>query len=262
MEFSFSEVAQAQRLAFCVGVPKSGTHSIAELFAETVRCAHEPFALDLIRLILAGDRRTSQQRKDYLQSRQLHMRLRLEATHMLVFVLEDLLNSFPTSQFILTVREPGSWLDSMINQQLGTEASQEWLRFRDHRFADPVHRHHPAARVLEDHGLYPLDSYLAYWAWHNARVLQLVPKERLIVVRTPDIATSGPRIAEFLEMDPAQMVGRTAHAFQAVARHDIVSRIDPDYLADRIAANCEAVIQQIDAFNADPAERSKLSRAF
>lgn len=231
--------------AFCVGAPKSGTHSIAELFGRALRTAHEPHAIGLVRLILADPRPTPSQRKNYFHNRNAQLQLQLESTHLLVFFLDELLSCFPEARFILTVRDPKSWLDSMFNQQLGRGADAEWRRFYDYRFGRSLYDHFAGAEVMKRHGLYPLDSYLAYWAWHNEKVLRLVPAERLVVVPTRDIEAEGHRLASFLGADPALLAGRNAHAFPAAARFDLVSKIDPHLLEDRIAAHCNHVTGKI-----------------
>lgn len=234
-----------ERPAFCVGAPKSGTHSIAELFGGALRCAHEPYGLGLLRLIMAKPQPAAEQRKNYFIDRHSKLKLQLESTHILVFFIEDLLSCFPRSRFILTVRDPKSWLDSFINQQLGRGADAEWTQFRDYRFGNPLHIHFPGGEALRDHGLYPLDSYLAYWAWHNEKVLRLVPPDRLLVVPTKGIEANAVRMAEFLDADPKLLAGRNAHAFPAAARFDVVSKIDPNLLDDRIAAHCGYVISKL-----------------
>lgn len=231
--------ARVEKPAFCVGAPKSGTHSIAELFGGAMRTAHEPHALGMIRLALANPRPTAEQRKAYFRNRHDKLRLQLESTHMLVFFLDELLACFPDARFLLTVRDPKSWLDSFFNQQLGMAVHAEWKRFRDYRFGRTLYGHFPGADILREKGLYPLDSYLAYWAWHNEHVLRTVPPERLMIVRTPDIAANAGRMAEFLGVDPRRLAERRTHAFKAAARFDLVSKIDPALLEDRIAAHCK-----------------------
>ena len=55
--FILKPQAPGARLArlYCVGAPKSGTHSIAELFAPPVRSLHEPEAERTIDFILAKE---------------------------------------------------------------------------------------------------------------------------------------------------------------------------------------------------------------
>lgn len=242
-----SAIGRVDNPAFCVGAPKSGTHSIAELFGGAIRAAHEPHALGLIRLALARPRPTVEQRRAYFRKRHATLQLQLESTHMLVFFLEELLACFPESRFLLTVRDPRSWLDSFFNQQLGMAVHDEWKRFRDYRFRRSLYGHFPGGEVLREHGLYPLDSYLAYWAWHNEQVLRLIPPERLMILATGDIAAQADRMAAFLGIDPARLAERKTHAFKAATRFDLVSKIDPALLDDRIAAHCGHLMKKLEA---------------
>ena len=52
-----------------------------------------------------------------------------------IFLLHKLVELFPTAKFVLTIRDPLSWVDSFINHQLAHSASEKWLAFRDWKFA-------------------------------------------------------------------------------------------------------------------------------
>lgn len=229
---------------FGVGMAKSGTHSIAGLFATHYRAAHEPEASEWIDAILA--RAAGRLGDDAIDDdlRRMDRRLRLEVNASLLngFLVDRLVRVFPDARFVLTVREPLAWLDSMINQQLGRPCPSRWRRLRDLRFGTPA-EHPPAELPLAERGLYTLDGYFADWAAHNRRVLDAVPAARRIVIGTHAIAEAIPRLASFLDVDPATLDAGAAHAFPAAAHHGVLDDLDPAILARAIERHCAPVIE-------------------
>ncbi len=229
---------------FGVGMAKSGTHSVAALFATHYRAAHEPEADEWIDAILG--RNAGRLDDDAIDAalRRMDGRLRLEVNASLLngFVVDRLVRVFPDARFVLTVREPRVWLDSMINQQLSRPCPTRWRRLRDLRFGTPA-EHPPAELPLAERGLYTLDGYFAHWAAHNRRVLDAVPPARRIVIGTHAIAEAVPRLASFLDVDPATLDAGAAHAFPAAAHHGVLDDLDPAILARAIERHCAPVIE-------------------
>ena len=104
--------------AYCIGLPKSGTHSIARML--DCRSAHEPETHTLLNLF-ADHKKSKISREDQrrvLRSRDTWLWLELESNWLLGLVLEALVAEFPQAKYILTVREPIAWLESEINQEI------------------------------------------------------------------------------------------------------------------------------------------------
>jgi hypothetical protein len=189
------------------------------------------------------------ERDRYLRWRDRELYLEMESSHLAAAFVESLVELFPTSRFILTVREPRSWLNSMLTQQLN--GREQWARqtapgpraeffpaLHRHLLGGEQHRRWPGEEVLEEHALYPLDAYLAWWADHNRGVLQAVPRERLLVLPTSSISRETSLIAEFVGVPVASLSRRGEHSNRAPKKHQLVDRIDPSLLADRIAHQC------------------------
>ena len=119
-----------------VGTAKSGTHSIAAMFDDRLHTAHEAESEELIDIILAAtDGHVGDVKLDrYLLERDRRLRLDIDSSQLNVYVLGRLVVLFPSAKFILTIRNPYSWLDSFINHQLALGASERWMRLRDYRF--------------------------------------------------------------------------------------------------------------------------------
>jgi hypothetical protein len=226
--------------AFGIGMPKTGTHSLAGVFIN-YRAEHELAMEQFIQIIMAranGEISVAAARK---RVRQLDRRLWLElnASWTNYLVLDLLIDEFPQAKFVLTIRDCYSWLDSMFNQLLGREHSEYRTQF--HRwYAESLSpgTHESGDRVLAERGLWPLDLWLRGWHLHNSRMLDLVPSDRLFVVRTQDIRQEIPRMAEFMGVPPETLDAGRSHAYKADAKFKLLSELDADYLHERVQARC------------------------
>lgn len=187
--------------AFCVGLPRSGTHSLAYIFEEHYRAEHEPLRPELIVNLVdfINGRHSKEKMRNILRYRDKRLKLDLESCHFLHHVIEILVPLFPDAKFILTIREPMSWLASEINQNYHTRSNKfctviEGLRYQNHTFSQD----YDALKSLPN--IYPILSYLNYWKEHISRVLSAVPTERLLIVDTFQIPEEIYRIANFLDI--------------------------------------------------------------
>jgi hypothetical protein len=234
--------------AFGVGMAKSGTHSLSAIFRRHHRSAHEPEEDLLIEHILgvADGRISTVVVERYLTEADKRLKLEMNASLLNYFVLHLLVEMFGEARFILTVRPPLKWLESMINQQLGTPCPVRWQRLRDLRFGNPATI--PAKEhALEERGLYTLAGYLSYWARHNRDVLQQVPDDRLLVVETNRLASSIGRIAEFVGVPTSTLNAHDAHAFTAKRHFDVLSEMDQGYLEETADRICGDVVEACNA---------------
>ncbi len=233
---SLIERIRPRRLrVFGIGSPKSGTHSLAGVFEGHYRTAHEPEALRLVELICAvadGTANPADLDRE-LRDRERRLRLEVNCAGLNGLVVEHLVRLSTRTRFVLTLRDPWSWLESIIDHSLRGNPAPPYLRLRDLRYAVDA-PHPPAEQVLADHGLYTLDGYLGSWAERNLRALEVVPEERLLVVRTDQLGDRLPDLAAFVgcpvdHLDPAR-----THEYAAPERSGVLSQVDPDHVRDRI----------------------------
>ena len=98
--------------------------------------------------------------------------------------------------------------------------------------------------MIEERGLFPVDCCLERWSEHTRSVLEKVPSERLLVVRTTEIDTEIPRIAEFVGVPPSTLNAERSHLYKAAEKHDLVAQIDPGFLAERVEHHCGALVRE------------------
>ncbi|MBI3150377.1 MAG: hypothetical protein HYZ17_17875 [Betaproteobacteria bacterium] len=240
---------RAARIAQCygVGIAKSGTHSVAELFRPPLRSMHEPEAARTIEFILAraGGRIGDEEAKRYVLARDQRLHLDLEASHFNVYLLRELVALFPAARFVLTLREPRSWLDSIINQQLAHYSEQHWVKLRELRFQPLRFPHGKGEEALRQRGLYSLDGYLRYWTWHQQTVLDTVPPERLLLVPTEEIGARAKAIAAFGEIPERFLGAERAPSYTARKKFGVLEELDPQHLQDALDIHCQAMLTRL-----------------
>ncbi len=232
---------------YCVGTAKSGTHSIASIFSPQFRSRHEPYSEQAIRIILGFSEGTIEQSTmdHFVIRKERQLRLEVNSSQLNYYFLETLITHFPNAQFLLTIRDPYSWLTSYINHQLGRKKlSLNWQKFRDYRFKNSIYTFSPEETILKHYHLYPLDSYLSYWVRHNQKVIQIVPKDKLLIIRTDQISEQLDQIADFVNIDRKLVHKNASHEYRAVKSFNILEQIDTNFLAKKIAYHCQPLKDQ------------------
>lgn len=225
-----------------VGAAKTGTHSLGTMFADRVRSAHELGAQHLIRLILdAGDDRRKIRR--HLRVRDALLRLKVDASQVNIYLVDDLLALYPDSRFVLTIRPPMSWLRSIIDDSLRREISPTWMRFRHFRFDWPGP--FPAEEVaLEERGIFQIAGYLSYWRDAIERAVNRVPAEQLLVVKVEELEARSAEIAAFCGIPGGAVDPERAHAFVNPRRFHVLSEVPAEHLLSVAEAECGDLMRQ------------------
>ena len=232
--------------AFGVGSPKSGTHSLADLF-KRYRTWHEPERERFMRIIRdRGDGRISDsEARDKIRKIDRRKWLEINSSYLNYFFLDLLLEEFPQAKYVLTIRDCYSWLDSMFNQLLGRPHEDYQVQFHQW-YADSMSpgRYAKGDQVLAERDLWPLDLWLRIWKEHNQRVLDLVPGEKLLIIRTPEIRRDIPKLESFLGIPPDTLDASRAHSFKAAKKFGLLSEIDRDYLESCVETHCRDLMQR------------------
>jgi hypothetical protein len=217
------------------------------MFDGAIRCGHEPEAHYLIERVLRGEKLSGECSRTFWHARWERLELDLESSQILVYFLEEIQDAFPAARFLFTFRDPVSWLGSFINHQLTRSASGEWLAFRHFRFGKTGHSHSRYAQILEDLGLFPLDGYLSYWAWHNITLLNRLPPDATLMISTMRITQDAGDIAQFVGV-LAEELGQETHIYKAIISYPVLSYIDPVFLQARVDAHCAEVWARLAPF--------------
>lgn len=235
-----------RRHLFCVGLPKAGTESVARLFSRKFRSAHEPRYVETIELACAFEagQLSIHEVTDALIERDREMRLDMEASHVMARFAPALADTFKEARFILTVREPISWLDSELNQCINypnnntTLGFAPWIRLRNVCYG-PIPADRPSEELaLATYQLHSLDGMLGYWQRHISGVLKGIPGDRLLVLRVEDLSRSLEQIARFADVSVSSLAAERSHSHKAPVQHRVLDSIPADYLRRKVAQHC------------------------
>ena len=233
--------------ACCCGLSKTGTHSMAGLFAN-YRAEHHPDAHTRLKLAMAHLQgqvaaavvtETLRRRNDLLQ-------LEMESSTLAGTLIESMVAACPEKKFILTMRDVYSWCDSWLDHNINQAAKgsslfavldQVRLRVKDF---PPTKWDAP----LIVHNLPPLACYFQLWAHHNAQVLHAVPKHRLLIVKTDEISDRIPDIAAWAGVSSSALRADQAWLFATAQKHRMLARFDPSYVRDTAQRFCGPLMKE------------------
>jgi len=235
--------------AFGVGLPKTGTVSLANLLSANYRASHEPETWILTHVLksamLSSDRKmTLHERIAVLKARDQVLNLMFESNFVLGLLIDTLYAAFPTARYILTVRNCYTWIDSEINQQYVTGHRQPWSFLADYRYG--AQRNYQKEDIcLEQYNLYPVSEYFSYWAGHIKKVIATIPATQLLVVRTEDLSRRTGEIADFLGVSHYSMSVEQAHSHER--RHkplNIFDLVGEGYLESQASFYCKDIMNE------------------
>ena len=240
---------QAPRRArlYAVGTGKSGTHSLAEMFAGNVRAQHEPQADLLIQKVLAFHtaRISRNEFAGWVRKRDRELNLEVDSSQLNFYLIDILLEEYPDARFVLTIRDCYSWLNSLLNHIMSQpQASPEWQQLRDVRCRAMEFSHAPQEVWLRARGLHTLDGYLSSWAVHNQTVVDRVPAERLLIIRTHEIRARADEIARFAGLPLGSVSHEHSHAFKNSNKKDLIAEIDRDFLEKKVDQHCRPLLRR------------------
>ena len=228
---------------YCVGAAKTGTTTLAAMFGNCCRSAHEPETEETNDLIISwlekqiGD----QELREMLLARDRRLKLEFESAHPLGYAAPVLAETFPRAKFVVTMREPGSWLRSRLNFHYRVDPP-EWRSYRDYFWGGRHRGFADEERALEELGLFSLDAYLSQYAEQYRTVFGAVPADRLLVIRTAEIDTSIEELADFAGVKGSRL--RLARSKVSKDKIDPLQDIDAEFVRSRIWAHCGDLIRE------------------
>jgi len=217
--------------AYCVGHGRTGTHSMAGLFQRDYRSAHEPDCKDLIRTLLREYPDDRMQR--YVSKRDRRLNLEFDSSCLNYLILDQLV-CLPETKFILTVREPYSWIESCMNYHQALDCMPHWKHIMGSWFKPENFEYHKEEDLLKDRGLPPIDCYVYNWHKLIKEVTGKVPPSRLLIVDTIRIGHSLEEIANFLKIPAETLDGSQSHLYKSFFKQSTLSQLDYAFVEERI----------------------------
>jgi hypothetical protein len=217
------------------------------MFSRNVRAGHEKKSLEFIDVFFRwregglGER----QLRDWLCARDQELALEVDASWLNGLVIDLLAREFPEARFVLTIRNCYSWLNSEFRRVLHAPSQKpQRVKLRKFLHGPETIAHSPEEKILKELGLYTIDGYLSHWAAHNEKVLEAIPEDRLLVVRTEQIGVRAAEIAEFARLPRHALRRERTHEYQNPVRRNVIREIDRAFLEGKVARHCRPLMSR------------------
>lgn len=234
---------------YAVGLPRTGTHSLAWMFEDRYRAKHEPTRAHMIDLIYARELEgmSDADQAAALRQRDHFLWLELESSNHVSNFAPLLASLFAQARFIVLLRDPYTWLNSVMtvgeeNAEQGVDALMRRAMTAKFGFGRLPYSAHDTP--LERRTLAPLQGYCTYYETIYTRLLTELPADRRLVVYTQQITQKVPAIAAFLGIDLASLKLEAAHSDARPKQARVLDEFDRAYLDDHIQRHCGALMAQ------------------
>jgi len=226
--------------AFCVGQAKSGTASLAALLRAHYRAAHEPEREQILAMILREARGevTEHAFRDYLLARDQRLNLEYDIAWANQFIIGHLLTLFPGSKFIILIRDPYTWLQSIAGHLVSRDIPRDVLAFLDWWFRPDLYPHTQHDHAMQELGLYSIAAFLNTWNRHVTVCTQLIPPNRRLILKTHELGRSHQQIADFLQIPVDSLDILHGHVNRGAETDRVAPLIDCGYVTEMVESIC------------------------
>ena len=236
----------------CVGLPRSGVVSLYTLF-RNFRAANEYAEADTIRMLLDHRRgRVSDgELRAWLVRRDAASALEMDAASFLHPVAGLLAEISAETRFVLPVREPCAWFESYIRELLRVygrlrargRSPPDWQR----EYGEMLVGHFDWREIATERARRAslpdvARRFLAHWAQATGKLLDVLPPERSIILRTEDLGPGRARLAAFAGQTPDSLTG-DSHSNRSASAPNPLASLDEAWLrrtADEICGPTHA----------------------
>lgn len=227
--------------AYGVGLPKSGTVSLAGLFGN-YRSYHELHQWETHQMIIRykhGD--ISRERfSGFLKERAMLGGLpEMDSAHFNRHYIDILQEEFPEAKFICLIRDCYSWVNSFVNYFVVPE--REAIQSKELPNGMPFDIPRGAMEVkngLVNNFHKHIDVPLSFWASSYRDMLEELPPGRSIIIRTHELSKKIDDIADFIGISPDTLIKEQSHLNRAKYTVNILRNLDRDFLKAKFSEHC------------------------
>lgn len=239
--------------AYTVGLPRTGTTSIYALF-KNYRSGNEYMEQETIRRIVARHDGLLSLNAfgDFLARRDKEGGLEMDSASFNHFYLDLLVETYPHAKFIFMIREPYSWMNSYLKMLMrwrqGFEERNrnipQWMTdYGRILFGDFSWSMISSAVAVKQH-IEPLaDGFLRHWCTANQRIIDLLPPERSLIIKTHELSSQRHLIADFTQI-PQKRLTNDHHVNASPNQHDLFEGLPAAIFDDRIAMHGAQILNK------------------
>ena len=153
--------------------------------------------------------------------------------------------TFPEAKFIVLIREPYTWLPSVVGHLLSRQIPPEVRAFLDWWFKPDQYLHTPDDVALKKRGLYSIDAFLAAWNRHVDACLDSIPAERRLILRTHELDQSHQRFADFLKIPVDSVDAAGGYLNRSTFTESFDALVDPAHVEGVVQERCGENMSQV-----------------
>ncbi|MEA5575038.1 sulfotransferase [Anabaena sp. UHCC 0451] len=243
---SLKNPRERQFHCYVIGTMKSGTTSLGRILKPYYNTAHEalPRQSCLTTALFLQGKIKREELAQYIQRRDNFLNLELESSWFLVDWLEILVSKFPDAKFILPIRDPYSWVASMVNQEAATNTGVQesyWKVLFNEYFKDNDAETEDTPLLAK--GLHSVSAYLKHWNYHHQKVIETVPAEKLLILKTSELNYKIEEISNFLGIDHSKFETSKMHQNKTKNRLVNIDNIPKEHINKCVDRYCLELTQ-------------------
>ncbi|WP_299891428.1 sulfotransferase [uncultured Ruegeria sp.] len=204
-----------------MSLQKTGTKSVAGIFGN-YRAAHEfqhEAATEALSAYKSGELNENEVRA-YLATRDAIGQLEVDSTSFNTWFAEQYVDLFPGARFLIILRHPIEWLDSVLTHiqrdVFHTAQTDQPYPDRFKRQAELVVSSFSPEAFLDDEQLIKAlpeisKGLLVHWQERNTHLINTVPVDRRLVLRTDRLSASIPQLAQFVGVPSKNLIAQQSH---------------------------------------------------
>jgi len=172
--------------------------------------------------------------------------LEMDTSTLAGILIKAMVVAYPKTKFILTVRDVYSWCDSWLDHNINfpVEPSSPWMKLDKLRLKSEIIKPTKYDAPLLELGQLPLACYFQLWQSHNQQVLETVPDDRLLIIKTKELIDKIPVMAQWLGIPDHKLNSKRGWLFAATKKHRTLAKLDSSYVNETAEAHCGSLMQQ------------------
>ncbi len=230
---------EPQFRGFCIGLPKTGTTSIARIFRHC-RSGHEIRFAETVSWIddLQQGRVTHEAFRRFIVKRVTEGGYEMDSSSFNHYYLDILMREFPEARFILTLRDFGSWVNSYLQMLLRWRRTiplsrqvPEWqLAYGRCQFGEFDPEDFVSIKSLKVNLPEIAGRFFECWAGSYTRIFHVMDRTRTLILETARISSDMDAIARFMDIPANSLDASASHSNRGTGQTVLTDFLGPGYV--------------------------------